>query len=79
MITTIHIILQVVIKRDIEFCNGNNNNIQDIFMFGMDILGIHNILIHMLGIAIGLIGTMKITTIKDKITIINITIGIDRK
>jgi len=78
MITIILTILQVVIKRDIEFCNGSNNNIQDIFMFGMDILGIHNILIHMLGIVIGLIGIMRITTIKDK-TIINIIIGIDRK
>jgi hypothetical protein len=32
----------------------------------------------MLGIVIGLIGIMRITTIKDK-TIINIIIGIDRK
>jgi len=78
MITIILTILQVAIKRDIEFCNGNNNNILDIFMYGMDILGIHNILIHMLGIVIGLIGIMRITTIKDK-TIINIIIGIDRK
>jgi len=78
MITIILTILQVVIKRDIEFYNGNNNNILDIFMYGMDILGIHNIPIHMLGIVIGLIGIMRITTIKDK-TIINIIIGIDRK
>jgi hypothetical protein len=71
----------VGIKKDIEYYNGNNNNTQGIFMFGMDTLGLCNILILMLGIVLGAVGTMKtiITLNKIIITIIitNI-IGIDK-
>jgi hypothetical protein len=82
MITIIHIIFKAVIKKDIEFYNGNNNNIQDIFMFGMDILGILNIAIHTLGTVFGVVGIMRTITTQLKIltTIIitNIVIGIDK-
>jgi hypothetical protein len=50
-------------------------------MFGMDILGLCNILILMLGIVLGVVGTMRITThhkITITIIIINIIIGIDK-
>jgi len=76
MIITIQTISQVDIKKDIEFYNGNNNNTLDIFMFGMVIVGLLNILVHMLGIVLGVVGTMRTTT-HNKITITNI-IGIDK-
>jgi hypothetical protein len=80
MIITIQTIFQVGIKKDIEFYNGNNNNIQDIFMFGMVIVGLHNILVHMLGIVLGVVGIMRITTTHNKITITIIitNIGINK-
>jgi hypothetical protein len=78
MIITTQTISLVGIKKDIEFYNGNNNNIQDIFMFGMVIVGLHNILVHMLGVVLGVVGTMRTTTHKITITIIITNIGINK-
>jgi hypothetical protein len=78
MIITTQTIFQVGIKKDTEFYNGNNNNIQDIFMFGMVIVGLHNIQVHMLGVVLGVVGTMRTTTHKITITIIITNIGINK-
>jgi hypothetical protein len=47
-------------------------------MFGMVIVGLHNILVHMLGVVLGVVGTMRTTTHKITITIIITNIGINK-